>query len=87
MGIFLVLIYLNLIHEAAHNNIYKSKRLNRMVLHIFDFIGANSYIWKKRHIASHHAYPNVDGWDTDIEQSGFFNSAMDQSKRSSEVSA
>ncbi|PWN68164.1 stearoyl-CoA 9-desaturase [Chryseobacterium phosphatilyticum] len=70
MGISLVLIYLNLIHEAAHNNIYKNKSLNTAVLHIFDFIGANSYIWKKRHIASHHAYPNVDGWDTDIEQSG-----------------
>lgn len=70
MGFTLVLIYLNLIHEAAHNNIYKSKRLNAIVLSIFDFIGANSYIWKKRHIVSHHAYPNVDGWDTDIEQSG-----------------
>lgn len=70
MGITLVLIYLNLIHEAAHNNIFKSKKLNNLVLHIFDFVGANSYIWKKRHIASHHAYPNVDGWDTDIEQSG-----------------
>ncbi|MFC3160539.1 hypothetical protein ACFOEQ_20575 [Chryseobacterium arachidis] len=31
MGISLVLIYLNLIHEAAHNNIYKSKRLNSLV--------------------------------------------------------
>lgn len=70
MGITLVLIYLNLIHEAAHNNIYKKKSHNQMVLRIFDFIGANSYIWKKRHLVSHHAYPNVDGWDTDIEQSG-----------------
>ncbi|UOU98882.1 hypothetical protein MUU74_02770 [Chryseobacterium daecheongense] len=47
MGISLVLIYLNLIHEAAHNNIYKSKRLNGLILQIFDFVGANSYIWKK----------------------------------------
>lgn len=47
MGISLVLIYLNLIHEAAHNNIFKSKRLNSIVLQIFDFVGANSYIWKK----------------------------------------
>lgn len=70
MGITLVLIYLNLIHEAAHNNIFKTKSLNTAVLKIFDFVGANSYIWKKRHIASHHAYPNVDGWDTDMEQSG-----------------
>lgn len=70
MGITLVLIYLNLIHEAAHNNIFRNRKLNDYVLKIFDFIGANSYIWKKRHIVSHHAYPNVDGWDTDIEQSG-----------------
>lgn len=70
MGILLVLIYLNLVHEAAHNNIFKNRKYNKAVLKIFDFIGANSFIWERRHIASHHAYPNVDGWDTDIEQSG-----------------
>lgn len=70
MGIVLVLIYLNLIHEAAHNNIYKTKIFNKLVLSIFDFVGANSYIWQKRHVYSHHSFPNVDGWDTDIEQSG-----------------
>lgn len=70
MGILLVLIYLNIIHEAAHNNIFKNKKYNRAVLKIFDLVGANSFIWERRHIVSHHAYPNVDGWDTDIEQSG-----------------
>ncbi|AQX04732.1 fatty acid desaturase [Elizabethkingia meningoseptica] len=70
MGLTLVLIYLNLIHEAAHNNIYKTKKYNKWLLRLFDLIGANSYIWQKRHIVSHHAYPNVDGWDTDMEQSG-----------------
>ncbi len=70
MGITLVLIYLNLIHEAAHNNIYKTKIFNKIILSIFDLVGANSYIWQKRHVYSHHSFPNVDGWDTDIEQSG-----------------
>ncbi|MCG2793661.1 MAG: fatty acid desaturase [Weeksellaceae bacterium] len=70
MGIDVVLIYLNLIHEAAHNNIYKSKKYNRWFLKLFDLLGANSYIWERRHILSHHSFPNVDGWDTDIEQSG-----------------
>lgn len=70
MGLTLVLIYLNIIHEAAHHNVFKNKKLNRWVLYIFDLIGANSYIWEKRHIVSHHHYPNVDGWDTDVEQSG-----------------
>ena len=72
MGILFVLIYLNIIHEAAHNNIFKNRKYNRAVLKIFDLVGANSFIWEKRHIVSHHAYPNVDGWDTDIEQSGVF---------------
>lgn len=70
MGITLVLLYLNVYHEAAHDNIYKSRFLNRLALGGFDLVGANSYIWKKRHIESHHNYPNVDGWDTDVEQSG-----------------
>lgn len=70
MGLTLVLIYLNLIHEAAHNNIFKQAKYDKWVLFIFDLIGANSYMWQKRHIESHHSYPNVDGWDTDVEQSG-----------------
>ncbi len=70
MGVTLVLIYLNLVHESAHDNIYKTKRYNRWVLGIFNWVGANSYMWHARHILSHHSYPNVDGWDTDVEQSG-----------------
>lgn len=70
MGLTIVLIYLNVIHEAAHFNVFKKRKYNEWTLRIFDLIGANSYIWRKRHIVSHHAYPNVDGWDTDMEQSG-----------------
>jgi len=70
MGLTLVLLYLNVFHEAAHNNIYKNKIYNKIALMGFDLVGANSYIWQKRHIQSHHNYPNVDGWDTDVEQSG-----------------
>src|SRR5690606_35459311 len=39
MGILLVLIYLNLIYEAAHNNIFTSKKLNALVLRIFVLVG------------------------------------------------
>lgn len=70
MGLTLVLIYLNLVHEAAHGNIFKTKRYNGWVLGLLDLVGANSYMWHARHIQSHHSYPNVDGWDTDVEQSG-----------------
>lgn len=69
LGLFLVLIFLNLIHDAVHQTLFKSKRLNSWYVHFFDLMGANSYIWKIRHIRLHHNYPNVMGWDSDIEQS------------------
>lgn len=70
MGIMIVIIFLNLIHEAVHNAIFKNNtRLNKLYIYLFDVLGANSFIWKIRHIRCHHAYPNVMGWDTDFEQS------------------
>ncbi len=73
LGLLSVLIFVNIIHEAAHDNIYRSKWLNRMLLYVFDIIGGNSYIWKKRHILLHHNFQNISGWDSDIEQAGPIN--------------
>ncbi len=69
MGILLVLNYLNVIHDAVHYTLFKNRRLNEIWVYFFDLMGANSYIWKTRHVLYHHNYPNVDGWDTDIDQS------------------
>jgi linoleoyl-CoA desaturase len=69
LGALLVLIYLNVIHDAVHHTIFKSRRVNEAFVYIFDLMGANSFIWKNRHVRFHHNYPNVNGWDTDIEQS------------------
>lgn len=69
MGVLLVLNFLNLIHEAVHHTLFKNKRINNWYVHFFDLMGANSYIWKIRHVRLHHNYPNVMGWDSDFEQS------------------
>lgn len=69
LGLWLVMIFLNTIHDAVHGTIFNSKRLNDCYVYLFDLMGANSYIWRLRHVRFHHNYPNVDGWDTDIEQS------------------
>ncbi len=65
-----VIIFVNLIHDAVHNNVFKSRKANQLLLYIFDIIGGNSFIWKKRHILMHHNYQNIAGWDSDIEQAG-----------------
>src|SRR2546421_745815 len=69
MGLLLVSIFLNVIHDAVHGSIFKSDKANKLYVYLFDLMGANSFIWKQRHIRFHHNYPNVNGWDTDIEQS------------------
>ena len=70
MGISVTLIFVNLIHEACHLTLFEKRWKNKVTMYFFDFIGANSFIWVNRHIRMHHNYPNIIGWDTDIEQSG-----------------
>jgi len=69
MGLLLVINFLNLVHDAAHGVLFQSKKWNRLYLRCFDLLGANSYIWSLRHTRLHHNYPNVMGWDSDVEQS------------------
>lgn len=69
LGILIIINFLNLIHEAVHHTLFADKKLNNWYINFFDLLGANSYIWKIRHIRLHHNYPNVMGWDSDIEQS------------------
>lgn len=70
MGVLVTLIFVNLIHEACHQTLFEKKWKNKVMMYFFDCIGANSFIWANRHIRMHHNYPNIMGWDTDMEQSG-----------------
>lgn len=72
MGLMVVVIFLNVVHDAVHGTIFNNKRLNNIFVYTFDLVGANSFIWKLRHIRFHHNYPNVNGWDTDIQESPMF---------------
>lgn len=69
MGLMVMIIFINLIHDAVHHVLFKNKKLNNLFVYFFDIMGANSYAWKIRHTRLHHNYPNVMGWDSDIDQS------------------
>ncbi len=71
LGLMVIIMFLNLIHEASHNTLFKNKRNNERFMLLFDIIGANSYMWHKRHLRLHHNFTNVEGWDSDIEKSKF----------------
>ena len=81
MGITMLFIFLNMVHDAVHGTIFERKWQNNLILYFFDVIGANSYIWKKRHKMLHHAFQNVSGWDSDIEQATLFKIFPHEEKR------
>ncbi|HEY6902113.1 MAG TPA: fatty acid desaturase, partial [Puia sp.] len=69
LGLLLVINFLNLIHDAVHGVLFTNRRWNAVYVRFFDLLGANSYVWAVRHTRLHHNYPNILGWDSDVEQS------------------
>lgn len=69
LGPLAILIGINVGHDAAHGTISDRSWVNRTFLLCFDLLGANSYIWRNRHVYSHHSYPNVLNQDADLKQS------------------
>lgn len=67
MGISGVMIVFNLVHDASHQAISKSKWVNRSVCFLGDLVGINTYIWNIRHNIQHHTFTNVLGGDLIIE--------------------
>src|SRR4051812_4412952 len=45
LGSFLLLNFLNLVHDAVHQTLFEPSLLNRIYVYLFDIMGANSYIW------------------------------------------
>jgi len=70
MGVLSVIIFISLIHDCVHNNVFRKAINNKRFLIVFDLMGGNSFVWKKRHLLMHHNYQNIAGWDSDIEQAG-----------------
>ncbi|HVW97554.1 MAG TPA: acyl-CoA desaturase [Mucilaginibacter sp.] len=68
-GISMILVFLNIFHDAAHGAIFKRRKYNEYLTVILEIFGCNSYIWKKRHLILHHPYPNMQHWDIDVKQS------------------
>jgi len=68
MGFLQICLVLNLGHEGVHDAFSKNKKLNLLATYTFDLLGTSGYIWKLRHVTSHHPYPTIPNNDVDIEQ-------------------
>ena len=67
-GLGLLGFLLNVAHDAAHGALTPNKFWNDMLLWgTFNILGVSGYLWKRRHIHSHHMFPNINGCDVDID--------------------
>lgn len=69
IGSVSIFLALNVAHDAAHQTFTKSKKINNFFLYTFDLLGANGYLWKLKHVYSHHPHVNIPNMDGDIKQS------------------
>lgn len=67
-GIFSVLIAMNISHDAVHNALFQSKKLNRWFSYTFDLVGLSSYMWQVTHNVIHHPYTNISTIDPESNQ-------------------
>lgn len=82
LGLTGILLAFNCAHDCVHNTFSKYKKLNRIIYYItFNLQGVNAKLWRKRHIASHHVFPNVDGCDADIDDNIFLRLSAHHLKR------
>lgn len=72
LGLSGILLAFNASHDAVHDTLFKNKKMNNIIHYVvFNLQGVNATLWKKRHLFSHHLFPNVDGCDADIDDNQF----------------
>jgi linoleoyl-CoA desaturase len=71
-GISNVLLIFNIGHDASHNALFRSKRINHLLSYTFNLVGANYYTWNIMHNELHHGYINVTDYDADLQQQAPF---------------
>jgi len=61
----------NVFHDSIHGSFAKSKMVNRLFAFLScSLLGVSRYFWYQKHNVLHHHYPNVQGWDDDLETRG-----------------
>lgn len=67
LGFFFAMVTVNIGHDAIHGAYSTKSWINNLFAHTFNLNGASAYMWTKMHNTAHHTYPNVEGYDEDIE--------------------
>ena len=71
LGLSMAAIGFNIQHDGGHRAYSDRRWVNKVMALTLDLMGGSSYLWDWKHNTIHHTYPNVSGYDDDINI-GFF---------------
>ncbi len=64
----LLIVGINIGHDAAHHCVTGNKKVDNFIFQsVFAINGMSGYFWQIRHNSSHHIFPNVFNYDSDLE--------------------
>ena len=66
LGLAMAAIGFNIQHDGGHRAYSERKWVNKIMALTLDLMGGSSYLWDWKHNSIHHTYPNVSGYDDDI---------------------
>lgn len=66
LGLSMAAIGFNIQHDGGHKAYSERRWINKMMALTLDLMGGSSYLWDWKHNSIHHTYPNVSGYDDDI---------------------
>ncbi|WP_276484182.1 fatty acid desaturase family protein [Paraflavitalea pollutisoli] len=69
LGMSLVCIAFNVMHDACHGSYSRKRWVNDIMGLSMNVLGSNAFIWKIKHNIIHHTYTNIDGVDDDLANS------------------
>ncbi|WP_413508139.1 fatty acid desaturase family protein [Serratia proteamaculans] len=68
-----MLLNVNVNHDASHNAFLRAPWANRLAGRLVTLpLGVDPDYWRVRHVEYHHVYANVEHYDLDTEENGFF---------------
>jgi linoleoyl-CoA desaturase len=70
LGLTIVAIGFNIMHDANHDAYSERQWVNRAMTMTLDLVGGSSHFWRWKHNVFHHTFVNVVGYDTDINLVG-----------------
>ncbi|GAA4469251.1 acyl-CoA desaturase [Nibrella saemangeumensis] len=69
LGATFMISSMNIVHDACHEVLSPKRWVNTLLLYYCNLVGGNGYMYRCKHLLSHHPYTNIPGLDVDLQQS------------------